>query len=314
MIQKIVSRKLELPPIWLVENQEDWDELPKGLPRILADRKELEFITIYLEFQVLLRSCKKTDIPIKWDDCLRRLGYSTFLKSYSLSSGGIFPDDGEGVGDVISVNEFIQDSYLVNFDKLAELKILPKWLDDLRAAVETNIIDEVIFDPTAFNKQLGMNVGNAARKSNMKNLLILDVSGSMPRAVVKTITNLAKLMSKKFYADIMLTSGKTILIDYEDVEKSDIIELARESGYNNEGKMYRAIVKQPKEYSTVISMGDDDSPGEFDKSSDSTECNFTVETLYSLHTEQKERVTGYAKWFKPKKETIFITDWITTIN
>ena len=213
------------------------------------------------------------------------------------------------------MDTFVEDQYLVNFDRLAELKILPKWLEDLRTSVETNIIDEVVFDPTAFNKQLGLNIGAAGRKSNMKNLLILDVSGSMPRGVVKTITNLAKLMSKKFYADIILTSGRTILIDYEQVQESDIIELAKISGNGNEGKMYRAIIKQSKEYNTVISFGDDDSPGQYDSSTNSTECNFKVHTLYSLHTNGNDtnNVTGYSKWLKPEV-THIVKDWITTVE
>jgi hypothetical protein len=313
-IQRITSKKVELPIIYLIENEEDYKTLPRGLPYILANAKELDFIRIFIEYQVLLRSALKTGLAIKWSDCFKRLGYSTNLKKYELQSGGTFVGNGSGSGEIVSLDDFIEDQYLVNFDKLAELKILPKWLDDLKTAVETNIIDEVIFDPTAFNKQLGMNVGSGTRKSNIKNLLILDVSGSMPRAVVKTITNLAKLMSKKFYADVMITSGKTVLIDYEQVQSSDIIEIARLSGYDNEGVMYRKIVKEFKEYNTIISMGDDDNPGNFDRTSKSTECNFTCETLYSLHTNQVERVTGYAKWFKPKKETIFIKDWICTIQ
>ena len=54
MIQKIVSKRIELPPIWLVENEEDWNALPKGLPRILAPVAELDFIRTFLEFQALL--------------------------------------------------------------------------------------------------------------------------------------------------------------------------------------------------------------------------------------------------------------------
>ena len=48
MLQKITSKKVELPPIWLVENQEDWDNLPAGLPRIIGTQKELGFIRVFL--------------------------------------------------------------------------------------------------------------------------------------------------------------------------------------------------------------------------------------------------------------------------
>jgi hypothetical protein len=315
MLQRIISKKVELPVVYLVENQEDWDNVPKGIPKILADKSELKFITIFLEFQVLIRSCRKTGIPIKWEDCLKRLGYKSNLREYELVSGGTFTGSGEGAGEVVSLDTFIEDQYLVDFDRLAQLKVLPVWLEDLRASIETNIIDEVVFDPCAFNKQLGMSIGASTLKHNMKNLLILDVSGSMPRGVVKTITNLAKLMSKKFYADIMLTSGRTILIDYNDVPNADIIELARLSGGGNEGKMYRELLKVNKNYNTCISFGDDDNPGWYLGGENEIKCNYTIETLYSLHTEgdRTSNVTGYAAIFKPKT-THTVKDWISTIN
>lgn len=312
MIQKIISKKVELPPIWLVENQEDWDNLPKGLPRILASKDELEFITIYLEFQTLYRSCLKTGMSIKWLDCLKRIGYRN-VRNYELNSGGTFTGDGSCGTSTISLDDFIEDSYLVNFDKLTELKLLPTWLDDLKSSIETNIITEVIFDPCSFNKQLGLNIGSASLKHNKKNLLILDVSNSMPDGVVKTITSLAKLMSKKFYADVIVTGGKSFFIDYEEVQNVSIVDIAAKAGRSNEGEMFRAIMKNSKDYGTVISFGDNDNPG-YRYSEDV--CNVTCETIISLHTEgsKTSNITGYARHLKPTKETKIIQDWINTIS
>ena len=70
MIQKITSKKVELPTIYLVENEQDFKELPKGLPYVICDKKELEFVRIFLEFQVLYKSCLKTKIAVIWLDCL----------------------------------------------------------------------------------------------------------------------------------------------------------------------------------------------------------------------------------------------------
>lgn len=311
MIQKIVSKKVELPPIFLVENEEDFKQLPKGLPYVIGNQSDLEFITLFLEYQVLLRSCNKTGIPVKWLDCLKRIGYGTNLKQYTLKSGGVY-----GAGDngnyAIKIEDFIEDQYLVDFDKLSDLKILPVWLEDLKASIETNIIDEVMFDPTAFNKQLQMNIGGAGVKHNLKNLLILDISSSMPRGVVLTIANLAKLMSKKFYADVILTGRKSYLIDYEDVPNTDIVGAVSSYGGGNEGTMYKEILKQNKEYSTVISFGDDDCPGIYKGNKD---VNFKVHTLYSLHTEgnRTNNITGYAQGFDAK-ETHIVKDWISTIQ
>ena len=310
MIQKITSKRVELPPIWLVENQKDWDELPKGIPRILASKSELAFITVFLEFQVLYKSCLNTKIPIKWLECLKKLGYSS-NRTYELRSGGEYSKGGLDKY-AISIDNFVEDQYFVNFDKLSDLKILPKWLDDIKASIETNIIDEVTFDPTAFNKQLGLNIGYGNIKHNMKNLLILDISSSMPKSVVLSITNIAKLMSKKFYADVMLTGKRTHLIDYEDVPNTDIVGAVREYGGGNEGIMYIEIVKEPKEYSTVISFGDDDSPNS-SYNGVKLENNFKCELLYSLHTEKNSNnITGFAKSLEPKT-THLVKDWIQTI-
>ena len=314
MLQKITSKKVELPPIWLVENEDDFNQLPRGLPYIVGSQKELNFIRVFLEFQVLYRSCMKTNLSINWLKCLEKLGYKN-VRTYNLSSGGTFTGGNPEDNAQIPIDSFIEDQYLVNFDKLTELKVLPTWLDDLKASIETNIIDEVTFDPSSFNKQLGLNIGGATLKHNKKNLLILDVSGSIPDGVVKTITGLAKLMSKKFYADVIVTGGQTYMIEYNDVPNSDFVALAAKAGRNNEGEMYRKIVKEKRDYGTVISFGDDDNPGSFDRSTSSTECNFTVETLFSLHTRGKhtDNITGYARWFKPRTTKI-VKDWISTLN
>lgn len=303
---------MELPPIFLVENEDDFKELPKGLPYIIGKKEELDFITVFLEFQVLIKSCLRTKVPIKWLDCLYKLGYKKTHKTYALNSGGEFgAASGECTGN-LSIDDFVEDQYFVNFDKLADLKILPKWLEDLRASIETNIIDEVIFDPTAFNKQLGLNTGAGSLKHSLKNLLILDVSGSIPNSIVISITNLAKLMSKKFYADIIITGGISYFLDYEDVFTADIPALAAKAGRNNEGEMFKNIVKEIKEYGTCICFGDNDSPEGY---SNGIGYNFKIETLYSLHTESERtnNLAGYCKGFKPK-ETIKVKNWISSIE
>lgn len=313
MLQKIISKKVELPVIYLVEDEEDFKALPRGLPFIIAPKRDLQFVTIFLEFQTLYKSAIRTGLPLKWMNILNRIGYKSNMKKYILSSGGEYWSGSTGGREELNIDEFISDQYLVNFDRLAELKILPVWLEDIRASVEANIIDEVIFNPIAFNKQLGMNIGAADLKHNMKNLLILDISGSIPRAIAATITNLAKLMSKKFYADVILTGGKTIFLDYEEVMTSNIVDIAQTISRDNEGVMYKAIVEQPKSYGTVISFGDNDSPQGYN------DCKiinpgFTVDTLYSLHTDNTtSAVTGYAKAFKPKT-THIVKDWVNTIE
>ncbi len=313
-IQKITSRRIELPVIFLIENEDDFKQLPKGIPFILANKSELPFIIVYLEFQTLLKSCNKTGLKINWLDRLRRIGYKNNLKEYQLSSGGEYWTADIATGPSLSVDDFIQDTYIVDFDRLAELKILPVWLDDLKLAVETNIINEVMFDPTAFNKQLGMYIGGAAVKTQKKNLLILDISGSIPDGIRLTIIQLSKLMSKKFYADIIFTGGSTVFIDYEDVFTKDIKEITDKISRNNEGEQYWKIVKQSKSYGHVIAFGDNDCPNSYMNSTNQV-SNFDIENITSLHTENgSSNIVGYAKHLKSKNKPIIVSNWVNSIN
>ena len=309
MLQKIKSQIVELPPIWLCESEDDFKQLPKGLPYIIANKRELPFIKLFLEFHILYKSCLRTNLPIKWLDCLKKLGYKPNMKQYKLNSGGNYWDSLNEPPVTITVEDFIEEEYFVNFDKLFELKIFPKWLDDLKSNIEVNIIDELLFNPMKKKKKLGLPIGHSEVKHNMKNLLILDCSKSIPTSIVKTITVMAKLMSKKFYADVIITCGKSFLVDYDDVENTDFVELAAYGGRSNESEMYSEIMKKEKEYNVCISFGDDDSPGIYTK-----ECNFKIETLYSLHTDNDSyNITGYARQFKPKT-THIVYDWVNTIN
>lgn len=312
-IQKIVSKRVELPVIYLINTEDDFKELPSGLPFIVGEQSELEFITTFLEFQILYKSCKRTGVKVDWLKCLERIGFPTNLKEYTISSGGEYWSGDKGKA-VVTMDNFIQDRYFVDFDKLTELKILPSWMEDLRAAVETNIIDEVTFNPVAFNKKLGTNTGAAQVKSNKKNLLILDISGSIPDAIRVSVIQLSRLMSKRFYADVIFTGGQTVFIDYEEMMTADIKKITDGISRNNEGEMYKAIVEQHKVYGTAFVFGDNDCPQRFGNGKELSP-NYQIETLYSLHTDKNSKeVVGYGKYFKPTNPVIKVHDWVQTID
>ena len=64
MIQKITSKRLELPPIYLVENEDDFKELPRGLPYIIGKKEELSFIKKLSSSHVRSYRFEKTNYQI----------------------------------------------------------------------------------------------------------------------------------------------------------------------------------------------------------------------------------------------------------
>ena len=307
MLQKIQSQKIEIPPIYLVETEEDFNELPKGIPYIIGKKEELKFITLYLEWQILLKSCLRTKFAIKWDECLSKLGYKKTLKQYTLNSGGnYFSSDNTINTNSIDVDEFIQDQYVVDFEALSKLKLLPHWMENLKSSIETNLIDEICFDPNAFNTKLGIPNGMPYVSHQQKNLIIFDASASMPNGVVKTLTHLVKLMSKKFYSDVIITSSRSYFYPYEEIQNLDIDKIVSSIPRGNEGEMFTEIMKELRTYNNVISFGDNDSPRDF-------KSNYKVNKIYSLHTEGTSVLTGYAKCLDCKNVQ-FDREWIKTIK
>ncbi len=184
MIQKIKSKRVELPPIFLIENEEDFKTLPKGLPYIVGSTSDLPFITVFLEFQVLYKSCLKTNLPIKWLETLQRLGYKTNnLKQYQLNSGGSYWEN-KGDNYVVTIDDFVEDQYLVNFDKLADVMIVaasnPQGLINLTPQIKERFIRfELAFDieeyQTLLKNKYGMpfsvskNISNLIQKEKFEN-------------------------------------------------------------------------------------------------------------------------------------------------
>ena len=154
-----------------------------------------------------------------------------------------------------------------------------------------------------------------------RNLGILDFSGSIPVSIITTTAILAKLMSKTFYADIMITGSVTKLFKYEELDQIDLLAEAKRIGRNNDQECFKNIVSVPTAYNTIFSFGDDDYPGYPWKSGDvkiSAEdgkkiCNWKVNKIISLHTRSNVEETGYTRWFEPK-EIEHVKDWLVSLN
>ena len=154
-----------------------------------------------------------------------------------------------------------------------------------------------------------------------RNLGILDFSGSIPVSIITTTAILAKLMSRTFYADIMITGSITKLFKYEELDQIDLLAEAKSIGRNNDQAYFKKLVSVPMVYNTVFSFGDNDHPGYGWKLGDmkiSDEegkkiCNWKVNKVISLHTKSNTDQTGYTRWFEPK-EIEHVKDWLVSLN
>ena len=199
------------------------------------------------------------------------------------------------------LDEYIGDrSAQVNIEELQALNLLPTFLSDITDSIKRNLYG---YDWTeGYNKKLGIPLGNFNATRERKNLMILDISGSIPRGISATMLTLIDTLRTQANADLIIT-GSTSLF-YANGETLPTPQWIRNNcGYGNEAKQFYNILSKHvlgQEYGNVIAFGDEDTPeyyNFFDKAAAPDMAGTKVGKLWSYHTRQKQ-TPGYARWVK----------------
>ena len=332
-MKRLISPKINLPVMYLLEDSKELEDLPLGIPFIIGNEDALPYIIKYLEYTLLYRSAVATGLAFNWSKELAKLGYDSTSKpdtdfklipfDYMLNVGKPIELDSVPTSEEfdLDIEDYLVDGYLVSFDKLTELNVTPSWLSNLTDSIKTNVLEAVNFNPSLYSKKLGVMSGYSEIVGSDRNLGILDFSGSIPVSIITTTAILAKLMSKTFYADIMITGSVTKLFKYEELDRIDLLAEAKRIGRSNDQAHFKKLVSVPMVYNTVFSFGDNDHPGVTWKSGDicipdeegKKICNWKVNKVISLHTRSNTEQTGYTRWFEPK-EIEYIKDWLISLN
>ena len=163
--------------------------------------------------------------------------------------------------------------------------------------------------------------GGCELSSPERNLIINDISGSMPKAISMFILTHSKNMAESYYCDVMITGAITIIIPYEELHTMDVEKIYTKVGRGNEGDMFKQFLSEEKNYKTAIVFGDNDHPGGYMAEgciSDETGkklCKWKIDKIISFHREGIERLAGYARWFNvPESNIERIADWVKYLN
>jgi len=346
------SRKLELPQVFFISDRSEIKDVPIGVPFIYGDKTVKNSLIRILEYEVLYQAALKSGYPFNFRKILMDNGYKD-LKNFGYhhpiymeySTGGDFDIETDShfelskklskVEDLKEglFSEYVNDSAAyVDVLKLKELNVFPLWLSTIEEAVHTNIHNFAIYNPNMYNKKLEGMYGGLELTSPDKNLIIIDISGSIPKGVSSTCLALAKNLAETFYADLMITGSKTTLYAYENINDLDISTIYEQNGMNNDQVWFRKIVSEDeRSYKTAIVFGDNDSPcrqwrNNQDKfilpgSKETTIsredgkkiCKWKIDKLISFHTRSTENIAAYGEWFEPK-EVEKIDDWVKYLN
>lgn len=333
------SKRIKLPKVFFVTEREEIKDIPIGIPFIFGEPKDEKYLVRILEYEVLYIQAMKTGFPFNFKKILEENGYVDLMRFgydhpiyMEFTSEGL-PEDVELTDlksfdrGAKSLQQYIRDSSAyVDVQKLKELNVFPVWLSKVEDAIHTNIHNFATFNNNMYNKKLEGVYGGIELTAPNRNLIIIDISGSIPKGVSATCLTLAKNLSETFYADLLITGSKSTLYEYERLHELNIETIYEENGMDNDQVWFKKLVtSQKRVYKTAIVFGDNHSPcaawsNEYNKGAKRISredgkklCLWEIDKLISFHTQGTHYTAGYADWFTPK-ETENIGDWVKYLN
>ena len=221
--------------------------------------------------------------------------------------------------EVVSLRDFMADELsMVNVEQLQALGMLPAFMSDVTDAIRTNLLSSMRWRD-GWNKRLGCALGDFSVGTKAPNLIILDISGSIPSGISSTMLQLIDTLRGQAEADLIVTGGSSYYWP-ADAELPSPEWIRANVSRSNEAVMFYRILRERlagRHFGNVISFGDNDAPASFgywgrDDDDDSCGIGIQVDRVMHFHTWRSRTQTGYAKWVhvaNPNVEAVYDTSW-----
>jgi hypothetical protein len=227
------------------------------------------------------------------------------------------------IEDKLRIQDYIGDlSSSVDIDALQKLGLLPKFVGDVTDCIKRNLNQSMRWTE-GYTKKLGYPLGKFDRKQELPNLVIIDVSHSIPDGIAATMLTLADTLRSQCNAELIITSRRSGYYP-SGAELPKPQTLRDYYGRSNESAEFWGIIRKHiagREFGHVISFGDDDNPGMWreywDKFYNINAQGTKVHAVHHYHTWRSATETGYARWVKecsPNVQQFFDTSWCNVIK
>lgn len=299
MIRKLSAAGVILPQLYVVDSPEDVEICKNaGLSYIIwKDSNELLIKLVFLP------TLKKKFPHIQWNKILgidevdnEHMGLVYSAKLNDISSGP------NGEETKIPLDKYVGGKLEVDIDQLEVLGLMPSWLGDLTDNIRKNYENYHWTD--GWNKKLSCTVGRYEESAQAPNLLIVDISYSIPFGIAATLLTMVDTMRSRCNADLIITGGKSMY--WEAGEELPSPRWIRENiPQRNEVVQFSEILRNHvagKQWGNVIVFGDQDSPEyhlqRLQRHNNKIDWSGTnVEKLWSFHTQSFD-TPGYACWIR----------------
>ena len=314
MAYKLKLGNIPLPELYVCSNSVDAEKMREnGIPYIIWRGSQEKLVKL-----VMLPTLKRLFPHIKWSKVLgikKRQEIVVHVPGTDpdevIESNSIIAnhDGDENVADVaddervfsrentviendVELGAFVGE-FNVNIEELQALKLLPEFMDDITTSIKKNLYGYNWYD--GYNKKLKCCLGNFNAGSNLPNLIILDVSCSIPRGIADTMLALIDTLRSQANADLIVTGATSYYWKAGDPLPTPE-KLRKMVPQGQESSMFINIMEDHilgKRWGHVIAFGDEDTPYQFYRNSYS---GTSVKEVWHYHTWNNNRKCGYAKW------------------
>lgn len=234
------------------------------------------------------------------DDLCREAGIADSYRDFATDHSDKGYDSFE---EILPLELLCQDvASSVSIEALQKLGMLPKFVGDVTDCIKTNLSNSLYWTE-GYTKKLGATLGNFTSKKELPNLIILDISASIPDGIAATMIMLINTLRMQCNADLIITSRRSgyYPMGSELPEPETIFSYY---GRSNEGKEFMDILNTyiaGREFGHVISFGDYDNPGrcfQWTESGtwDPKMTDTKIHEVHHYHTYNSGAKTGYALW------------------
>jgi hypothetical protein len=226
----------------------------------------------------------------------------------------------------VPIDEYVGTSVqTVDIEVLQGLKLLPEFIGDIMENVRNNLVGSAIWSE-GYNKRLDCLAGNFARSENPTNLIILDISYSIPLEIANTMLALIDTLRIRADAHLIITSESSGYYP-KGAELPAPEKLRALYGRSNESTVFKRILKENiagMDIGNLICFGDSDMPYIHEECIHTLGLNtITVRKVHNYfrirsgYHENENRKCGYGQWADMTRvppEHEYNTAWVRDVT
>lgn len=278
MLRKITYKGVSLPRLYLAEDEADI-QLAKnnGLPYIASTLTMDKVVRLILMpyasevFGVSMRDLSLMDkiVHVPSERIAHRIDGTQELiepeadclhDDYNLAGDDGAPAEARSYyvdWDLIDLAE--RSNYEVDPRVLEELDLLPAFVGDIATCIRRNLTNTKWTE--GYNKKRKAAIGKMKAQTQLPNLILIDVSGSIPSGISIMMLGLANTLRHQCNAELVIHSDNAQWFDMSE-ELPDPEKLRSMFGYCNESTKFAKVMTKHvygREFSHIIAFGDFDS-------------------------------------------------------